>query len=211
MTASIKLSENFSLRELLWSDTAARDPELLEEQLNPPDEVVTRLAYLTQKVLQPLRDEIGWPIRVNSGYRSQTLNERVGGSATSQHLLGEAADISIANGTGFTSSADTVEVRTLCRMLYRQRSGRPFPQNATANFYLFVLLALDPVEWDIDQVIHEYGAAWGQPAWIHVAASTRQDRRRITVVGNFTERQYRHYNRIEEAVHAYQGGDNERV
>ncbi len=211
MPAPIKLSENFSLRELLWSDTAARDPELLQEQLNPPEEVVTRLAYLTQKVLQPLRDEIGWPIRVNSGYRCKTLNERVKGSATSQHLLGEAADLSIANGPGFTSSADTVEVRTLCRMLYRQRSGRPFPKNASANFYLFVLLALDPAEWDIDQVIHEFGAGWGRPAWIHVAASTRQDKRRITVVGRFTERQYQHYDRIEEAVHTYQGDDDERV
>lgn len=211
MPASIKLSENFSLRELLWSDTAARDPELLKQQLNPPEDVVTRLAYLTQKVLQPLRDDLGWPIRVNSGYRCQTLNERVKGSATSQHLLGEAADISIANGPGFTSSADTVEVRTLCRMLYRQRSGRSFPPNASANFYLFVLLGLDPVEWDIDQVIHEFGPAWGQPAWIHVAASIRQDQRRITVVGTITDRQYQHYNRLEEAVQAYQGGEDERV
>lgn len=45
------------------------------------------------RCLQILRDEIGKPIRINSGYRSPRHNKRVGGSPNSQHLLGKAVDI----------------------------------------------------------------------------------------------------------------------
>ena len=46
-------------------------------------------------VLDPARERIGMPIRVNSGYRSQQLNKTVGGVSDSQHLLGEAADVRV--------------------------------------------------------------------------------------------------------------------
>ena len=48
---------------------------------------------LVRKVLQPLRDIYQKPMKVNSGYRCKELNEIVGGVPTSQHRLGEAADI----------------------------------------------------------------------------------------------------------------------
>ena len=48
---------------------------------------------LCQKVLQPLRDKFGSAIIVNSGYRSPAVNKAVGGVPTSQHVRGEAADI----------------------------------------------------------------------------------------------------------------------
>ena len=47
---------------------------------------------LVNKVLDPLREKVG-AIRINSGYRSPEHNRRVGGSSTSQHCKGEAADI----------------------------------------------------------------------------------------------------------------------
>ncbi len=51
------------------------------------------LDTLVDKVLDPLREAYGKPIKVNSGYRCPKLNKAVGGSATSQHMTGQAADI----------------------------------------------------------------------------------------------------------------------
>jgi len=56
-------------------------------------EVRDAIRALTLSVLQPLRNAWGAPLRINSGYRCQRLNELVGGSKTSQHMKGEAADI----------------------------------------------------------------------------------------------------------------------
>ena len=52
---------------------------------------------LVETVLQPLRDRVGHPLRINSGYRCPELNRAVGGVATSQHVKGEAADIAAAD------------------------------------------------------------------------------------------------------------------
>lgn len=51
------------------------------------------LANLVQFVLQPMRDKHGAPLLVNSGYRCPEVNKIVGGAQNSQHMLGEAADI----------------------------------------------------------------------------------------------------------------------
>lgn len=49
---------------------------------------------LTEKVLQPLRDKVGHPLHINSGYRCPDLNRQIiGSSPTSQHVKGEAADV----------------------------------------------------------------------------------------------------------------------
>lgn len=200
MHENTRLSENFSLRELLASEQAERRPTIWKQQLDPPEEVIGRLRYLTQTVLQPLRDELGWPIRISSGYRCPELNELIGGSPKSQHVLGEAADIQLANPSGFMTSEKTVEVRAAIQMLYQRRSGKHFPPQRNAHFYVFALVAMDLDIWDTDQIIHEFGPAWGQPAWVHMAASTRQDRRRITVVGSYTGRKYVHHGDLAEAV-----------
>lgn len=64
----------------------------------PRDPIVYgRLEYLVQKVLNPLREALG-PICINSAYRSRRVNEAVGGSPTSFHALGCAADIRPCNG-----------------------------------------------------------------------------------------------------------------
>lgn len=56
-------------------------------------DIVNNLHELVVHVLQPLRDSIGIPIHINSGYRCQALNDRIKGSKYSQHLFGQAADI----------------------------------------------------------------------------------------------------------------------
>ena len=90
----MKLSKNFSLEEMLSSDTARR----CGIDNNPQsEEVVENLRDLCLEVLQPLRDHLGRPVTITSGYRCKELNKRVGGVRNSQHLKGEAADIRVKN------------------------------------------------------------------------------------------------------------------
>ena len=59
---------------------------------NAPAEVKKNMAALVEKILDPLREKVG-AIRINSGYRSPEYNKQIGGSFTSQHITGQAADI----------------------------------------------------------------------------------------------------------------------
>ena len=79
----------FTIKELCKSSTA------IEKKINntPNSDVVNNLEQLVDNILDPLREEYKNPINVNSGYRCDTLNKAVGGSKTSQHCLGLAADI----------------------------------------------------------------------------------------------------------------------
>ena len=83
-----RLSKNFTLRELTKSDTAAR----LGIDNTPTEEHLDNLKTLVTRVLQPTREAIG-PIKVTSGYRGPKLNTKIGGSRTSDHMHGRAADI----------------------------------------------------------------------------------------------------------------------
>lgn len=87
----IQFTENFRLSEFTRSQTAQ------EQGLNNdvPEELLGNLYELCVNVLQPLRDALG-PVTITSGYRSPAVNEAVGGSATSQHMAGQAADLVIS-------------------------------------------------------------------------------------------------------------------
>lgn len=84
------ISKNFSYSEFEASDTAKA-----KGIVNAITSVDVREAIreLTLTVLQPLRDAWEQPLHVNSGYRCPELNKAVGGTPTSQHTKGEAADI----------------------------------------------------------------------------------------------------------------------
>lgn len=56
-----------------------------------------KLQALIEQLLDPIRASWGKPITVNSGYRSPELNRAVGGVSTSQHVKGEAADITVGS------------------------------------------------------------------------------------------------------------------
>ena len=87
----MNLTANFSLHELTKSETALRMG--LD---NTPGPVETEyLKILAERVLQPVRDHYGKGVKVNSGYRSPESNAAVGGSRTSDHCKGQAADIEI--------------------------------------------------------------------------------------------------------------------
>ena len=83
----MKLSQNFSLRELTKSQTAERKGIPNE----PLEEHIENLKLLCPKILQPIRDEFGI-VSVSSGYRSPALCEALGSKSTSQHARGQAAD-----------------------------------------------------------------------------------------------------------------------
>lgn len=89
MDLTQKLSDNFTLAELLLTEHR----ELLSENQNPPQIVVSNLEILAKNILQPLRDKLGYAIHVNSGYRCLALNTAVGGATNSQHITGQAADL----------------------------------------------------------------------------------------------------------------------
>lgn len=176
-----RLSANFTLKELLHSNDADA-AGLLAHQYDPPAEVVENLRYLCRTTLQPIRDGLGFPLRVSSGYRSPELNRLVGGATTSQHLSGQAADIDL-------SPAFLAEPVPQARKSLEQRikdlTGRPVRPDANPTFYLFAHICLNLEQLDVDQVIHEKGAGFGQPAWVHVAASKDRNRRQILAIGDY--------------------------
>jgi len=79
------LSKNFTLKELTVTHTGL--PNM------PNEEQICNLRTLCKGVLQPTRDIYGKPILVTSGFRSPEVNSKVGGSRTSAHPLGGAADL----------------------------------------------------------------------------------------------------------------------
>lgn len=86
----------FTIKEMTKSSTAKANGI----DNTPSSEGVLKLQKLIEAVLDPLREWYGKPIRVNSGFRCEALNEAVGGSDTSQHRLGEAADITVGTKKG---------------------------------------------------------------------------------------------------------------
>ena len=90
----MKLSKNFTLEELIRSNTAER---MGIDNVPKDEKVVENLRSLCLEVLQPLRDYVGAPVHINSGYRCPELNMVVGGVKNSQHCRGEAADIRIVS------------------------------------------------------------------------------------------------------------------
>jgi uncharacterized protein YcbK (DUF882 family) len=87
----MNLSKNFTLSEFTESATASK----YKLDNTPSPEVIKNLEKLCVNCLQKLRDKIGMPIKISSGYRSILVNKKVKGSDTSQHIKGEAADIKV--------------------------------------------------------------------------------------------------------------------
>ena len=84
----MKLSKNFSLEEFTKSVTA----EKAGIDNEPNARQIAKLKAICEDILQPLRDALGKPITITSGYRCQKLNELIGGAENSQHQDGEAVD-----------------------------------------------------------------------------------------------------------------------
>jgi len=87
----MKLSSNFSLKELTASQTAERKGI----NNNPNEDQIDKLKMLCENVLQKVRDHYSKVVTVSSGYRSPELCLAIGSSEKSQHAKGEAADFEI--------------------------------------------------------------------------------------------------------------------
>jgi len=83
----MNLSRNFTLQELIKSDTAIRKGI----DNNPNADQVEKLKTLCERVLQPVRDHFG-RVKVTSGFRSPELCAAMGSSVNSQHAKAEAVD-----------------------------------------------------------------------------------------------------------------------
>ena len=83
----------FTIEELCASDIA----EQKKIDNTPNADARLRMQRLIEQLLDPIRAAWGGPISVNSGYRSPELNKKVGGVSNSQHMKGEAADITVGS------------------------------------------------------------------------------------------------------------------
>ena len=102
----MNLTKNFTLAELSITSQKADN--------TPPADAIPKLLYLCMAVLQPLRDHLGKPVNVNSGFRSTRVNALLPGSSrTSQHMcLGQcaAADIWVAGMTPAELAAEITKL-----------------------------------------------------------------------------------------------------
>ena len=119
----------FTIKELTTSSTATR----LKIDNTPTEEVVNNLELLVNNILDKIREAYGKPITVNSGYRCPKLNTAIGGSKTSQHITGKAADITVGN-------------RQANRSLFQfiQKLDLPFDQLIDEYNYKWVHISYDP-------------------------------------------------------------------
>ena len=81
----IQLSPHFTLSEFC---NLGKYPDNI-----PTVQQIANMIYGCRNLLEPAREAIGCPIIINSGFRSEAVNRRVGGVSNSQHLIGQAADI----------------------------------------------------------------------------------------------------------------------
>ena len=119
----------FTIKELTTSSTVTR----LKIDNTPTEEVVNNLESLVNNILDKIREAYGKPITVNSGYRCPKLNTAIGGSKTSQHITGKAADITVGN-------------RQANRSLFQfiQKLDLPFDQLIDEYNYKWVHISYDP-------------------------------------------------------------------
>ena len=85
----MKISDNITYAEAIHSNTAKRKGI----DNTPTAKQVEVMKLTAEKIFEPLRSWVGGPIKVNSFFRSPELNEKIGGSKTSQHCKGQAIDI----------------------------------------------------------------------------------------------------------------------
>lgn len=146
---TMRLTEHFTLGEMIYSATA----EAKKIPNIPLKQHITALQNLCERGLEPLCCQLGLPIKVNSGYRCPLLNQMVGGVSTSQHLKGEAADITIP------------------------RSHRPFGHSTDEQAARLIMRYAEQYA-DFDQLILEHcGNSW----WVHISCRIdfRKNRKQV--------------------------------
>ena len=111
----IRLSDHFYLSEFL---NLQKYPDNV-----PSIQTVGNLAYGCATILEPARMVVGEPLIVTSGYRNERVNRLVGGVANSQHLVGEAADITVRDPEKFRCLVDFLSHYKYVDQLLTAKSG----------------------------------------------------------------------------------------
>lgn len=114
----MKLSEHFTLEELISSDTA----KAKGIDNTPTVEAAANLAILANKVLEPARVAFCRPIIISSGYRCEELNAAVKGAKNSQHKYGLAADLQVSPISGLRTLFDILKGMDVDQLLYEHNS-----------------------------------------------------------------------------------------
>lgn len=159
------IGRHFTLGDLLKSQTAARSPKIYQEQYSPDRAIIENLEMLMAQVIDPLLDSYllpkGLGVAISSGYRCATLNQLIGGSKTSQHVLGQAVDFVL---TGIKAPAHPGEVYVY-----------------TVDWMIKHLT--------FDQLIWEYGTSL-IPNWLHVSYDKSRRRKQVLEIGSHTQGKY---------------------
>ncbi len=90
-----KITENFTWEEFERSETAQKNG--IDNSIPETEAIKMPIRSLVVNLLQPLRNAVGQPLIINSGYRCRELNKLLNGAKNSQHCLGEAADVRAAD------------------------------------------------------------------------------------------------------------------
>jgi zinc D-Ala-D-Ala carboxypeptidase len=111
----MQLTNNFSLEEFSFSETATR-----KGIDNTPHEDIMDNLTLTAMGMERVRTRLGsYPIHINSAYRSPKLNAAIGGSKTSKHMVGLAVDFTCP------SAGSPMDI---CKILQRSKEEIGFDQ-----------------------------------------------------------------------------------
>ena len=146
----MRISKNFTLAELTASNTSKR----LGISNMPDKEGIHKLRLLATELLQPIRDCLSAPLRISSGYRSESLNKAIGGSNKSQHTKCEAVDLQFVKRGRMDNMRIFNAIVTL---------GLDFDQ-------LILEFGGATAEKDSDN-----------PDWIHISWKIKENRRQILV------------------------------
>lgn len=133
------------------TDELTRSAIALKRKIDntPPPDVKVKINTLITRCLDPIRERWGGPITVNSGFRCPVLNRAVSGASSSQHMKGEAADIT---------------------------AGSPRENDRLFNMIVAMRVA---GEIEFDQLIDESGKSKIPYSWIHISYTAGKNRRQI--------------------------------
>lgn len=129
----------FTINELCRSEYAERTGL----QNNPTSLVKDNLTWLTDKLLDPIREKWGAPITVNSGFRNEYLNKQLSGAPNSQHIQGEAADI---------TAGSVLKNKELFELI--KNSGLEFDQLIDEKGYSWIHVSLKRIDDNRKQILH---------------------------------------------------------
>ena len=130
----MNLTEHFTLQEMCKSDTAIRNGI---NNTPDDDQIIANLTGVCRHILEPVREKYGVPFTPSSGYRSSALNKMIGGSTTSQHSKGQAADFEVPTVDNFELATWVMENLTFDQLILEYyTSGEPTSGWIHASFCL---------------------------------------------------------------------------